>query len=496
MERGSRDARSPRARLRKPLPLYRATDYRREMAGPGSGSDERAPYRSDFRRDYGRLIHCAAFRRLIGKTQLFPGVDSDFFRTRITHSLEVAQIAKSIAIKLNAQEPFLRRSGGIDTDLVEVAGLAHDLGHPPFGHNGEIALDYCMRRYGGFEGNAQTLRILARLEKKATTDPLRCGITDDGRDVRFGLDLCVRTLAAVLKYNRPIPWIRPSRGATKLRKGYYRSEYELVQSIKAAVTGRRHFTGEFKTLECWIMDVADDIAYSTYDLEDAFKVGFMTPIDLLASTNTVLDEVGRKVSEQVNRRISRDMVRAVLLTEFGQVIADAELGSAIKTGRKITYDDLIDLVMRSYQASRDTADIGYARTHLTSTLVSHFIDGVTFEGNDRYPALSHVELDFDTRLTVEVLKRFARIQLIAAPEMKLAEVRGREIVESIFDRLARPGGQELLPADFRRWHLNVRKKRQKMRVICDFVAGMTDRYAAEFYARLRSDAPQSIFKPV
>jgi dGTPase len=190
------------------------------------------------------------------------------------------------------------------------------------------------------------------------------------------------------------------------------------------------------------------------------------------------------------------MVRAVLLTEFGQVIADAELGSAIKTGRKITYDDLIDLVMRSYQASRDTADIGYARTHLTSTLVSHFIDGVTFEGNDRYPALSHVELDFDTRLTVEVLKRFARIQLIAAPEMKLAEVRGREIVESIFDRLARPGGQELLPADFRRWHLNVRKKRQKMRVICDFVAGMTDRYAAEFYARLRSDAPQSIFKPV
>lgn len=141
------------------------------QGGNPSGTCSNEPYRSDFRRDYARLVHSPAFRRLDGKTQLFPGVESDFFRNRLTHSLEVAQIAKSIALKLNYESQFIADLGGIDTDLVEVAGLAHDLGHPPFGHNGELTLDQCMLAYGGFEGNAQTLRILSRLEKKFTTDP-------------------------------------------------------------------------------------------------------------------------------------------------------------------------------------------------------------------------------------------------------------------------------------------------------------------------------------
>lgn len=477
-------------------PLYRPSDYRREMAGPGDGVDPKCRYRSDFRRDYARLIHCAAFRRLTGKTQLFPGVDSDFFRTRITHSLEVAQIAKSIAIKLNSEEPWVRRCGPIDTDLVEVAALAHDLGHPPFGHNGEKALDYCMRRFGGFEGNAQTLRILARLEKKTTSDPLGRGVTENGQDLRFGLDLCARTLAAVLKYGRPIPWKRPTKRRTELKKGYYRSEYELVRSIKANVSGRATSAGGFKTLECQIMDVSDDIAYSTYDLEDAFKAGFITPIDLLSSTNALLAEVAREVSKKVGRRVSGDTVRAVLLSVFGALVSDVDLKRTIDAGKKIKYDDLIEFAMRRYRASIDAAETGYSRTQLTSTLVAQFISGVRFIANEQIPALSRVELDTDTRLTVEVLKRFAYVRLIMAPEMKLAEIRGQEIVESIFERLAGRDGQELLPADFCRWYENVRTKREKMRVICDFVAGMTDRYAAEFYARLRSDAPQSIFKPV
>jgi dGTPase len=152
--------------------------------------------------------------------------------------------------------------------------------------------------------------------------------------------------------------------------------------------------------------------------------------------------------------------------------------------------------MRRYRASIDAARIGYVRTQLTSTLVGQFIDGVRFGANPRVPALSRVALDATTRLTVEVLKRFAYVQLIMKPEMKLAEVRGQEIVESLFDRLARKDGHELLPKDFQRWYANARQKREKMRVVCDFIAGMTDRYAAEFYARLRSDAPHSIFKPV
>lgn len=123
---------------------------------PTAGRDQN--YRSAFRRDYARLIHSAAFRRLQGKTQLYPGHESDFFRNRLTHSLEVAQIAKSIALKINEASDFFR-ANPINVDLVEFAGLAHDLGHPPFGHNGEHALDYCMRDHGGFEGNAQTLRL-------------------------------------------------------------------------------------------------------------------------------------------------------------------------------------------------------------------------------------------------------------------------------------------------------------------------------------------------
>jgi dGTPase len=185
--------------------LYTSSDYTREHRGSGTGASRSEPYRSDFRRDYARLIHCAAIRRLTGKTQLFPGFESDFFRNRLTHSMEVAQIAKSIAIKLNYEEDdFFSAVGPIDTDLVEIAGLAHDLGHPPFGHNGELALDRCMLKYGGFEGNAQTLRILARIEKKATNDPEGYGVLSSGLDCRFGLDMCARTLASVLKYDRQI----------------------------------------------------------------------------------------------------------------------------------------------------------------------------------------------------------------------------------------------------------------------------------------------------
>ena len=141
-------------------PLYGEGDRAREYP-----IDDDAPHRSAFRRDYARLLHSPAFRRLQGKTQLFPSMEHDFFRNRLTHSLEVAQIAKSIALRLNDRYGYFR-AYPIDTDLVETAALAHDLGHPPFGHNGERALDDCMKERGGFEGNAQSLRILSKLGKK------------------------------------------------------------------------------------------------------------------------------------------------------------------------------------------------------------------------------------------------------------------------------------------------------------------------------------------
>lgn len=138
--------------------LYKSSDFERIV----NLNDD---YRHPFRRDYARIIHSPAFRRLQGKTQLFPCFESDFFRNRMTHSLEVAQVANSIAIYLEKNNKYFEKNP-IHPDLLNAVCLAHDLGHPPFGHNGERALDDCMKNSGGFEGNAQTLRILCCLEKK------------------------------------------------------------------------------------------------------------------------------------------------------------------------------------------------------------------------------------------------------------------------------------------------------------------------------------------
>ena len=151
-------------------------------------TSEGSTYRSPWRRDYSRVVHSAAFRKLQGKTQLFPGHESDFFRNRLTHSLEVAQVAKTIALRINATNDYFRENP-IDLDIVETAGLAHDLGHPPFGHNGEQALDKCMHDTGGFEGNAQTLRILGKLVKRDTPSRKGQPVDKAGRDVRAGLNL-------------------------------------------------------------------------------------------------------------------------------------------------------------------------------------------------------------------------------------------------------------------------------------------------------------------
>lgn len=220
--------------------LYKAGDEQRVILAVPRVDVPAEDYRTPWRRDYARLIHSAAFRRLQGKTQLFPNHESDFFRNRLTHSLEVAQIAKSIAIRLNATEPAFAGENNISTDIVETAALAHDLGHPPFGHNGEEALDECMADHGGFEGNAQTLRILSKLEKRQTKivrADVPVPVESDGSDARVGLNLTYRVLASVLKYDKEIPRKKRQRkpGHQGPVKGYYYTESPLVSQIKKNV---------------------------------------------------------------------------------------------------------------------------------------------------------------------------------------------------------------------------------------------------------------------
>ncbi|UWU25445.1 dNTP triphosphohydrolase (plasmid) [Rhizobium sp. CB3060] len=455
--------------------MYVESDFER----PAKEQDHQGPeWRNPVSRDYGRIVHSASFRRQQGKTQVFPGHESDFFRNRLTHSLEVAQIAEGIADRLNTVYKEQVGDRQINGRLCAAAGLVHDIGHPPFGHNGERALDDQMKQYGGFEGNAQTLRILSRLEKKFKyDDPV-------GNDERAGLNLCFRTLAAVLKYDEVILEKRDAK--SDLAKGYYESEAPIVARIKEKVLrGKALPAGvKFKTTECAIMDIADDIAYSVYDLEDSLKAGFLTPASILSSDDKLLKAVAEKVVEQLGIPVTEADVLSTFVDVFKDLIPDVEKG-----------DELVSFI-EATRTSNEICSNGYVRTALSSLLVHEFINGVEFVFDDEYPALSKVSLGAETRKKVEVLKQYTFTAIIYSSRVKLGEYRGTELVKDIFEALKAKKGHLLMPDDVRERYLNAQDDATKARTICDFVAGMTDRYAVEFWARLRSDAAESMFKSI
>ncbi len=251
------------------------------------------------------------------------------------------------------------------------------------------------------------------------------------------------------------------------------------------------------------MDIADDIAYSTYDLEDAFKAGFLTPFQLLAAKESILQDIAQAIRKRATDEgmdgfagISGDEVQGVLLDVFGAVVEDKELQEAIQAGKSIDYNDIINFALRRYADSVRMAQVGYTRTSVTSALVGEFIAGVRLQPNESHPVLSVVELEAKTWIRVEVLKRFCYRSLIMSSRLKVAEQRGQEIVTEIFERLAGDEGHNLLPDDFGDWFRRLKTEAERMRVICDFIAGMTDRYAVEFHSRLKSETPQTIFKPI
>jgi dGTPase len=486
--------------------LYKAADRRRTSALSSSES-----YRSAFRRDFARLVHSSAFRRLQGKTQLFPSHESDFFRNRLTHSLEVAQIAKAIAAMVNETYPeFKGRDRQIDLDLVEFAALAHDLGHPPFGHNGEEALDKCMCDSGGFEGNAQTLRIVSKLEKRATLsgevdNPI--AVDDSGNDSRAGLNLTYRALASVLKYDNEIPRREQDRKTVNksLVKGYYYTEFDIVSTIK-----RQIGTGDslFRTIECSIMDTADDIAYSTYDLEDAFKARFLTPVSIISFDEEKAKKVCDTITERANRYYTHlnpkerefdleDFYETVL-TLFHDILPpfDKEELAAAAADEGATLPLMANVLSASADASEKLASNGYYRTRFTSELVKRAMSGIEVSYNAKNPALSVVRMNIETFREVETLKNLCYQSLIMSPMLKLTEYRGKEIVRSIFEALKKEGGHLLMPDDFQALYVHLKEPHEKDRVICDFIAGMTNRYAIEFYNRLFGTTSASIYSPV
>ena len=231
--------------------------------------EESPRYRGEFQRDRDRIVHCSAFRRLEYKTQVFVNHEGDMFRTRLTHSIEVAQIGRSIA-----------RALGLNEDLVEAIALAHDLGHTPFGHAGQEALNACMHQYGGFEHNLQSLRVVDELEQ---------------RYAEFsGLNLTFETREGILKHCSP------------------------QQAKQLGEVGERFLEGQHPSLEAQVANVADEIAYNNHDVDDGLRAGIITmgqlkEVELFRDHHRQVEEIypglsGRRVSHEVIRRMINQLV--------------------------------------------------------------------------------------------------------------------------------------------------------------------------------------------
>jgi dGTPase len=408
---------------------YTEHDTARLKPEPPKGSGGRPERRSPFSRDRARVLHSAALRRLAGKTQVVgPGEGAEISgvpRTRLTHSLEVAQIGRGIAEEL-----------GCDPDVVDTAGLAHDIGHPPFGHNGERALDEFGVACGGFEGNAQTLRILTRLEPKI-----------DGS----GLNLTRASLDASCKY----PWVyRPG----DRKYGAYVVDAELFAWVREGAPG------DSRCIEAQIMDWADDVAYSVHDVEDGIVSG---RIDIAALASPV----------------ERAAVAELAATHFG-ASADALAEAA---------DALLALpvvaAVRGFSPATAAASAHVALKRLTSELVGRFALAASDatraahgEGELRRYAADLV-VPPGAGAEVTLLKAVALRYVMSDPGRRAMQARQRELLAELGSALLAKAPDALDPLFAEHW-AEAADDGARLRVVLDQVAVLTDQQAVARHAAL------------
>lgn len=413
------------------------------------------PKRNEYGRDRARVIHSAFFRRLQGKTQVLGLGESDFYRTRLTHSIEVAQIGSGIVEQLQGDSKqsdfhqFLPSS-----NLIEAIALAHDIGHPPFGHGGEVALNYCMREEGGFEGNAQTLRIAAKLGEYSKD---------------FGLNLTRRTLLGLLKY--------PVLHSAVVNSGKYGGaaapsnldDYKPpkcvfdcdAESLKfvleplsfaernvfmaAESVDGKHSKSVHKAFDTSIMELADDIAYGVHDLEDAIALRFVSE---------------HQWRSHVHDRITDGAANYPLRSEIDWITKELFSG-----------------------CSRE-------RKHAISYLVGYFIRACFIVDNGRFSNRLFgltATMDEGKRDELELLKAFVVRKVVKTAEVQTLEYKGQQMVIRLFSAIA-DNPTRLLP------------DKQKMdyehygvRAICDYLAGTTDDYATRLYHKMFTPSSGSVF---
>ncbi|MEU7618816.1 deoxyguanosinetriphosphate triphosphohydrolase [Micromonospora rifamycinica] len=395
--------------------------------------------RSPYERDRARVLHSAAFRRLAAKTQVHVAGTDDFLRTRLTHSLEVAQIAREMGARL-----------GCDPDLVDTAGLAHDLGHPPFGHNGEDTLDGLAAPCGGFEGNAQTLRVLTRLEAKV--------LAPDGSPA--GLNLTRAALDAVSKY----PW--PRRPG--LRKfGVYGDDRPVFDWLRAGSpatpSGVDPFDGARRCLEAQVMDWADDVAYSVHDVEDGIHGGYVSLRPLLHDP----DE------------------RAALCAD----VADVYSGESPDDLGGVLVELLADPVLTPLAGYDGSHRAQVALKATTSVLTGRFVATVVGATRERFGPGPHHRYAADLvvprriRAQCALLKGIAWRYVMCRPDARARYLRQREVITELVTALTDRAPDALDPIFAPLWR-EATDDRARLRVVIDQVASLTDPAALTWHTRL------------
>ncbi|UQZ83777.1 Deoxyguanosinetriphosphate triphosphohydrolase [Paenibacillus konkukensis] len=417
--------------------------------------------RDEYEKDYARLIQSPAFRRLQGKSQVFGAGSGDYYRTRLTHSLEVSQIAREVARRIGKLYPFLSRKEHpglvLDPAVVECASLAHDLGHPPFGHKGEDVLNRLLSVVHGlsYEGNAQNFRILMFLEKRAGSGS--------------GLDLTAAVLLAINKY--PFNLDEPDR-----LKGVYGMEWQDIAAL-------RHKWGMpegCSTLEAQLMDLCDDIAYSTHDIEDGIRAGKI----------------------QMNRTFFED---ERLVENVIQEIVD-DHGNGDMGWDQVDMKAMVKEVLFSFLEQWETiyAECGNeasrTRREIKARWVSAFAHQVGIiddakKGWKRVTFVRDGQEDVQLLRTMEVLKKLAWVTLIKDFRVQRLQKRSEIMIQRLWTSFIEyETGRLIIPPD---WIENYDQHKSRWswpRFVADYISGMTDAYAEKVYAEMFASKSGSIYE--
>jgi dGTPase len=361
-----------------------------------------SPTRSVFQRDRDRIIHSTAFRRLEYKTQVFVNHEGDHYRTRLTHSLEVAQIARSAS-----------RALGLNEDLAEAVALAHDLGHPPFGHAGEEALDAAMRPFGGFDHNEQTLRILTRLERRyAEFD---------------GLNLTWETLEGAVKHNGPL--------SSAKGKGAKPVPPSIAQYVKEHDLELQNWPGP----EAQVASLADDIAYNNHDIDDGLRAGLfpVEDLDAVPLVGPVFREVRERYPKLEGTRLIHESIRRLINRMASDLLSE--------TRRRVAE--------RKIKSAADVRALGAATVAFSETMREH----------DR------------------ALKSFLFERMYRHYRVNRMSSKAGRIVQELFQLLH--SEPQCLPTEWRQ-EAEGASTAVRARVVADYIAGMTDRFALDEHYRL------------